>query len=70
MSRDLNPGRRLMDNDTAGDAVSGVTRGIAGQVVRLGMDDQRSTALVEKRMWTFAYRDACRSEREFAGSLL
>src|SRR5208337_3341944 len=60
----------LLDNHAAGDAIARVAGRIVGEVVRLGVNDQGRTALVEKRIRAFAYRGAYRGEGEFAGSLL
>ena len=70
MNRSSKSGSRLLDNHAAGDAVTGVAGGIVHEVVRFGMNDERCTAVVEKRVRAFAYRGACRSECEFASSLL
>jgi len=60
----------LLDNHAAGDAITRVAGRIVGEVVRFGVNDERRTAIVEKRIRAFAYGGAHGGEREFAGSLV
>src|SRR6516164_2473527 len=61
--------RLLLDDHAAGDAVTGVAGRIVGEVVRFGMDNERSAAFVEERIRAIRECGARGSEADFGGSL-